>query len=372
MRSHGSILIAVLAGLAPLAACSAPAAPAAMPDAVPVLAGSVVRKDVPVEIREIGTVQAYATVGIRAQVSGLLTRVHFREGEDVKAGDLLFALDPRPYETALASARAALDRDTALRDNSRQEEERYAGLAKKEYVNQDEYDRIRAAAAALAATVAADEAAVKKATLDLEYCTIRAPIAGRTGQLMVNGGNVIKANSDDPLVVINQLEPIYVAFSVPEPSLSLVKERFAASPLPVTAAPSPQGRAPIPGRLTFLDNAVDRSTGTFRLKATFENRDRALWPGQYVDVSLAVATQPGALVIPTQAIQTGQQGPYVFVVKGDATVELRTVGRGAAVGAETIVTKGLSEGETVVTDGQLRLVPGSRVKVQAGLSESRT
>jgi len=367
-----SLLIGAAALALTVPACTQAPSRAQAPESVPVLVASVIRKDVPVEIAEIGTVQAYATVGIRAQVGGVLEKVGFREGQDVRAGDLLFSLDARPYQAALKSAQAALARDTAQLETARREVERYAELAKKEYVNQDEFDKIRTNASSLDAAVRADEAAVEKATVDLEYCTIRSPIGGRTGQLMVNAGNVVKANGDDPLVVINQIEPIYVAFAVPELSLPEIQAHAGSGPLEVQAALAEGGGEAHAGTLTFVDNTVDRSTGTVRLKATFPNHDRTLWPGQFVDVRLKVSIRPNALVVPTQALQTGQQGPYVFVVKGDQTVESRKVTPGAAVGRETIVEKGLEVGESVVTDGQLRLVPGTKIVIKTGLAEAKS
>jgi membrane fusion protein, multidrug efflux system len=367
-------VLALAAGAALLAApaCSQEQAKTAAPDAVPVIVAAVEQKDMPVELTEIGTVQAYATVGVRAQVGGVLEKVGFREGQDVHAGDLLFALDARPYDAALKSAGAALERDSALVETARREVERYADLAKKEYVNQDEYDKIRTNAASLEAAVRADQAAVDLARLNLQYCTIRSPIAGRTGQLMVNAGNVVKANADDPMVVINQIEPIYVTFAVPEQELPPIQARAAQGSLEVLATLTDGGGEPHAGSLTFLDNAVDRSTGTVRLKATFPNQDRAFWPGQFVNARLRVSTQAGAVVVPTQALQTGQKGPYVFVVKADQSVDSRAVTPGAAVGAETIILKGLEKGETVVTDGQLRLVPGTKIVVKTGLGETKS
>jgi multidrug efflux system membrane fusion protein len=353
-------------------ACTQAPARTQGPESVPVLAAPVIEKDVPVEISEIGTVQAYATVGIRAQVGGVLERVGFREGQDVRAGDLLFSLDARPYEAALKSAQAALARDTAQLETANHEVERYADLAKKDYVNQDEFDKIRTNAASLEAAVRSDEAAVEKATIDREYCTIRSPINGRTGQLMVNAGNVVKANSDDPLVVINQIEPIYVLFAVPEMNLPDIQAHAAAGSLEVHATLTDGGGEAHAGTLTFLDNTVDRSTGTVRLKATFPNKDRTLWPGQFVNASLRVSTRSHALVVPTQALQTGQQGTYVFVVKADQSVESRPVTAGSAVGPETIIEKGLAAGETIVTDGQLRLVPGAKIRIKSALSEGKS
>lgn len=356
-------LLATLVGTA----CPAPGPTAGgRPDAVPVTVAPVVRKDVRIEIHEIGTVEPYSTVSIKAQIGGELIEVHFKEGQDVRAGDLLFRIDPRPYEAALKSAQAQLARDTVQLQTARQDTERYTDLAKKDYVTQEEFDRIRTTAESLEATVRADQAAVENATVQLEYCTIRSPIDGRTGQLMVHQGNLVKENGDTPLVVINQISPIYVAYAVPEQNLAEIKSRYAAGRLEVEATLPGGARGPIAGWLSFIDNAVDSTTGTVRLKATFPNRGRVLWPGQFVNVSLRVATRPDALVVPTQAVQTGQQGSYVYVVRPDLSVESRPVVVGTAVGPETVVDKGLQAGETVVTDGQLRLVPGAKVEVKNG------
>jgi membrane fusion protein, multidrug efflux system len=365
-----SVPIALAAAALLDASCSQAPARSDGPEAVPVIAAAVARKDVPVELREIGAVQAYATVAIRAEVGGVLKQVHFREGQDVHTGDLLFTIDARPYEAALESSQAALAKDSVQLETARADVVRYGSLIKKEYVNQEEFDRIRTNAASLEAAVRADHAAVQNASVELEHCTIRSPINGRTGQLMVNAGNLIKANGDNPLVVINQIDPIYVAFSVPEQSLPEIQESRAAGEVEVRAMLG-GGREPLTGTLSFLDNTVDRGTGTIHLKATFVNRDRVLWPGQFVNVSLKVSVQAGALTVPSQAIQTGQQGTYVYVVKSDQIVESRPVVAGAAVGSETIVVKGLEAGETVVTDGQLRLVPGAKVVTKSALSETR-
>jgi multidrug efflux system membrane fusion protein len=380
-RAGLAALLLVIA--APCLSCSRVPSRSVPQEEVPVTAAAVAQRDVPDLIRAIGSVQARTTVEVRAQVGGVLEKVHFREGQDVRPGDLLFSLDARPYDAALAAARAALARDTAQLVTARQDVDRYTDLAKKEYVTQEEYVRIQTNAATLEAAVSADQAAIETATIDLGYCTIRSPIAGRTGQLMVHAGNLVKANADTPLVVMNEISPIHVAFSVPEQDLPEIQARLAAGPLEVRAiAPGsaaanaaaaasgtsaaqdiPAGPGPLTGSLTFVDNAVDRTTGTVRLKATFDNRDRALWPGQFVDVQLQISIRSGALLVPSQAIQTGQQGPFVYVVKADRTVESRPVATGAVVGADTVITSGLAAGETVVTDGQLRLVPGAKVQV---------
>jgi multidrug efflux system membrane fusion protein len=330
------------------------------------------RKDVPILIRAIGSVEPFTNVEIRAQVGGALRAVHFREGRDVQRGDRLFSLDARPYEAALDKARARLARDQVQLETARQDAERYRDLVAKDFVTREEFDRIRTTAAALEATVRADEAAMRNTEVELEHCTIRSPIDGRTGTLMVHAGNLVKANSDNPLVVINQISPINVSFSVPEEHLAAIKARMARDPLEVRAARSDAARVPGPaagpatGTLSFVDNAVDRATGTVLLKAIFPNRDRALWPGQFVDTTLRLGTRSGAVVVPTQAIQTGQQGLFVFVVGADLTVASRPIVGGPAADGETVVEQGIEAGEQVVTDGQLRIVPGARVEIKTG------
>ncbi len=357
-------LLLVPAVAAMLAGCSrAASGPQDRRDPVPVLVGVVARKDVPVRIREIGTVEAFSTVAVKAQVGGQLIEVGFREGQDVRRGDLLFRLDPRPYEAALKAARAQLDKDEVQLKTAQQDAKRYADLVQKDYVTQEEYDRIRTNAAALEAAVAADRAAVENAAVQLEYCTIRSPIDGRTGKLMEHQGNLVKANADTAMVVINQVDPIYVSFAVPQQNLSEIKARRAAGRLEVEATIPDTSTTPLHGFLSFVDNAVNNTTGTVLLKATFPNVDRVLWPGQFVTASLQVAVEQNALVVPAQAIQTGQQGSFVFVVKPDLTVDLRPVVQGAGLGQETVVEKGVEAGDRVVTDGQIRLVPGASVTI---------
>lgn len=329
--------------------------------AVPVHVGRVTREAVPVEVHAIGTVTSRSTVEIKAQVGGEVTAVHFREGQDVTKGQPLFTIDPRPYQAAVQEAEARLARDRALAANAEGDVERYADLVEKDYVTREQYDQIRANAESQRATVKADEAALERARLELAWTALAAPVSGRTGKLLVHAGNVVKAN-DLPLVVIQQVEPVDVAFSVAQSYLDEVRARSAAGDLTATAAPP--GGAEHQGTLTFIDNAVDPATGTIALKATFPNRDRALWPGQFVNVTLDLAMEQDAVVAPAPAVQTGQEGDYVFVVKDDGTVESRSVEVSRTVGRRAVIAQGLSGGETVVTDGQLRLVPGARVEAQ--------
>jgi len=334
--------------------------------AVPVTVAAVVQKTVPVLMRAIGNVEAYSTVGIKSQIGGVLMRVHFREGQDVNKGALLFTIDPRPYEAALKQAEANLAKDTAQVENAREEARRYAELVKKGYVAQEQYDQVRTNAAALEATVNADKAAVENAQLQLKYCFIYSPLTGRTGSLISYEGNLIKATADTSMVVINQIQPIYVTFSVPEQSLAEIKKYMAAANVKVEAVIGKDDSHPVAGVLTFVDNAVDMTTGTIKLKATFANQDKRLWPGLFVSVVVALTAQPDAIVVPSQAIQTGQSGQYVFVIKQDLTAESRPVVVSRTLDGETVVEKGLTSGEKVVTDGQLRLVPGDKVEIKSG------
>jgi multidrug efflux system membrane fusion protein len=332
--------------------------------AVPVAVAAVVQKTVPVQIRAIGNVEAYTTVGVKSQIGGVLMQVHFKEGQDVSKGALLFTIDPRPYEAALKQAEANLAKDAAQLENAREEVRRYAELVKKGYVAQEQYDQIRTNSASLEATANADKAAVENAQLQLKYCYIYSPITGRTGSLISYGGNLIKANADTSMVVINQVQPIYVTFSVPEQYLAEIKKYMAIEKVKVEAVIGKDESHPVEGVLTFVDNAVDTTTGTIKLKATFANQEKRLWPGLFVNVAVTLTTQPNAVVAPTQAIQTGQSGQYVFVIKEDLTAESRPVVVGGALGGETVVEKGLQPGERVVTDGQLRLIPGSKVDIK--------
>jgi multidrug efflux system membrane fusion protein len=331
--------------------------------AVPVVVAAVVQKTVPVEIRAIGNVEAYSAVSAKPQVAGEVEQAYFKEGQDVKKGDLLFTLDSRPYQAALHQLEANLARDLAQLENARAQAERYTRLFQEGIVSKEQYDSFRTNADALAAAVLADKATIERAKIDLDYCAIRSPMDGRTGSLLVHPGNIVKAN-ETILVVINQITPIYVSFSVPEQDLAEIKQRMAAGSLPVEAL-IPDGELhPVPGTLTFVDNAVDNTTGTIRLKGTYANTEGRLWPGQFVNVVLKLTSRPNAIVVPSQAVQTGQSGPYVFVVKPDLTAESRPVTAGSTVGGETVIEKGLQPGETVVTDGQLRLAPGTKVEVK--------
>ncbi len=338
--------------------------------AVPVTVGTAVQKDVPVQIKAIGRAQAYSTVAVKAQIAGELISVHFKEGQDVKKGDLLFTIDPRPFEAQLKQAEANIAKDKAQLENAKKQVDRYGSVVAKGYVSREQFDILSANASALEATVRADEAAAENARLSLKYCYIRAPIDGCAGEIKVHAGNVIKA-TDEPLVTINQVNPIYVSFSVPEQNLADIKRNMAGGKLEVMASVSGNLNSYSRGTLTFLDNTVDFSTGTITLKAEFPNKDRALWPGQFANTVLTLTQQKGAVVVPFEAVQTGQQGQYVFVLQQDSSVKYRLVTPGKTVDNEMIIEKGVAPGEIVVTDGHLRLADGSKVKiVEPGKNEN--
>ncbi len=332
--------------------------------AVPVLVSQAAQKSIPVRLRAVGTVEAFSTVSIRTQVTGSLTRVHFKEGQDVKKGDLLFTIDPRPFEAALKQAEANLARDMAQLENARQQARRYGELVKKQYVSQEQYDQIRTNAGALEAIVEADRAAVESAKVQLGYNYIYSPVTGRTGSLLANEGNLVRVNDATPLLVINQISPIYVNFSVPEQHLAEIKKRMAAGQLKVDATFPQNEDLGEQGVVSFVDNAVDRTTGTIRLKGTFANSSRRLWPGQFVNALVTLATQPDAVVVPAQAVQAGQDGQHVFVVTSEKTAELRKVVVNRTVDGEAVIEEGLKPGETVVTDGQFQLAPGVKVETK--------
>ena len=366
---------------------------------VPVTVAVASQKDVPVEVQVIGNVEAYTTISVKAQVGGQLTKVSFSEGDYVKTGDLLFTIDQRPLEAALSlatanvakdeaalgQAQANLSRDTAQNKYVEANATRYAELFQSGVVSKDQSEQLRASADASGQALAADKAAIasaqaaigaSKAAIDnarvqLGYTSIRSPIDGRTGNLSVKQGNVVMANSQE-LVTINQVEPIYVTFAVPEAQLPAIKRYMAERKLAVRAGPQDSPEDEETGVLTFIDNSVDMTTGTIKLKGTFPNTDHKLWPGQFVRVTLRLTIQPNAIVVPNQAVQTGQNGSFVYVVKQDRTVEMRPVTTGARVDQDMVVDQGLQAGETVVTEGQLRLAPGSRVVVRDGRGGGRS
>lgn len=361
--SRFAVLAPLLAGsLLLLTSCSGGATAEHARGPAPVTASTAIAKDVPIVVRAIGTVEAYKTISVKTQVGGELVRMHFKEGQDVKRGAVLFEIDPRPYQAALDGALADLARDEAKLSSALDDVSRYANLVKKDYVTQQQYTQVKANADALKATVEADKAAVQNARLNLGYCTVRAPINGRTGNILVQQGNVIKAN-DAPVLTLNQVSPIYVDFSVPERELPDIRRRASEGTLKVDATLPDQSGQPFTGQLSFIDNTVNQATGMILLKATFSNRDRSLWPGQFVNLSLVLRTETGVVVVPTQAVQRGQEGEFLYVIKPDMTVDLRNVKVGQQLDGSSVIDTGVEAGERVVTDGQLRLYPGAKVAV---------
>jgi multidrug efflux system membrane fusion protein len=358
-RAPRAVAFALPALLLALAACGGEQPPPARPP-VPVTVAEARLESAPIELAATGTVDARATVEVRSRVGGEVVRVHFREGDEVERGQLLFTVDPRPFQTALAEAEADLERNRVLAENAAREAERYADLVAKDFVTREEHDRAQAQARALAAGLAADRAAVAEARLQLDYATVRSPIDGRAGRVLVHAGNNVSAN-DQPLLVLHQMAPVDVRFPLPQQYLSEVRRRASVGALQVVAK-EPGGASHL-GELSFLDNAVDPATGTIQLKATFDNANRALWPGQLVEVSLRLGDEQ-AVVAPEAAVQSGQQGDFVFVVRDDGTVEQRPVVVARSLGGRVVLGDGLAGGETVVVDGQLRLIPGAKVVIQ--------
>lgn len=330
---------------------------------VPVTVAKVVQQDVPSQVRAIGNVVAYSTVAVRSRVSGELIKVHFNEGREVKRGDLLFTIDPRVPLAALQQAKANLARDEAAANQLRMELERERKLFESQLVSKDEFEKAEAAWKTSQATAEATKAAVTNAALTVEFTSIHSPLEGKTGSVLVREGNQVNAESD-VLVTIKQVHPIYTVFSVPEQHLAEIRKETQEKILKVEAR-LPDSRGPAPhGELTFIDNAVDVTTGTIQLKATFPNTNNALWPGQFVQVVLTLKSLPQVTLVPSQAVQTGQSGEFVYVVKGDQTVEMRPVFTATIFEGGTVVTNGLKAGETIVLDGQLRLSPGAKVSVK--------
>jgi multidrug efflux system membrane fusion protein len=362
LKRTGALSSVLFLGLIQACKGHAPPPPA---DPVVVVAPAVAR-DVPNVIEATGTVEPIRTAAVEAQVGGLLERVTFREGDQVSRGQVLFEINPRPFETNLRKAEAAMARDAALYSSAARDQERFEALASKEFVTSQQLDQARAAAAALAATLSSDSAAVQQARIDLQFATIRAPIDGLTGGLLVKEGNLVKANSSSPMVVINQISPILVRFAVPSTRLGEVRRRAAGS-LRVQATPVGQSTAGSQvGGLTFIDNAVDSLTGTVQLKASFANKDGSLWPGGLVRVVLQLDIQRGATVVPASAVVNSQAGSIVYVMDGDHKVAVRKVEVGQTSDTVAVLLSGVKVGELVVTDGQLRLTDGARVALRNG------
>jgi len=335
------------------------------PAAVPVTVVTVAQQDVPFRLQAIGNVEPFSTVALKARVDGQIVEVNFKEGQEVRQGSALFKIDPRPFEAALRQAEANFLRDTAEKDQARSQERRYLELLQKNFVSKEAYAQIRTKAETAEAVAEASRAALDNAKLNLEYCTIRSPIDGYTGKIQISKGNLVKANDTNALVMLNQVHPIYVNFAVPEQRLGAIRGYMARRPIAVEAGPPNSDKPAASGTLVFVDNAVDQTTGTIKLRATFQNKDNGLWPGQFVRVTVKLYEQKDAIVVPTQSVQTGPDGQYVFVVKPDMTAEVRKVTVDRTDGDNAIVAKGLAKGEQVVVRGQLRLAPGTKVTTKS-------
>lgn len=359
MRARPGIAILLALAAAAPAACSHEKGGPPRPP-VPVVLAEATRRTVPYEVSSFGNVEAYRTVSVQAQVEGVLDRVAFAQGQPVRRGDLLLRIDPAPYRATLHAALARLARDSITARNLAASLDRYASLASKSYISAQQHSDMQAQLAETRASVRADSAQVEQARLDLGHCTITAPIDGLIGARLVDEGNVVKAEGA-PLAVINQVRPVYVTFAVPESHLPEIRAGQAAAPLEVRAAPPGEPPDAHTGRLVFVDNRVDRATGTILLKAELPNEDRALWPGQFVNVVLVLKRLEDVVVVPSRAVETGQQGEYVFVVQPDSTAEIRRITTTYRFGEDAVVGEGIAAGERVVVDGQLRLRPGARV-----------
>jgi multidrug efflux system membrane fusion protein len=361
-RNSISMTMAAIATAAAVASCSNP--PEQRTPPVPVQVAAVTNIAAPLTIAANGVVEPLQTVAVEAQVGGALDTVTFNEGQDVTAGQILFKLDARPFEAALRQAEAALARDEAQAQNAQRDADRYKALVEKDYVTKSQADQAQATASSMLASVQADKAAVDNARLNLNYATIRAPISGRTGRLLVRRGNIVKPNAD-PLVVINQLRPILVRFPVAQHDFPALQRRNARGQVPVRVVAADSGKISDAGTLAFLDNAVDSLTGTVTAKARFTNQSNELWPGEYVRVSVELDVEPNAVAVPTRAVLAGQQGNYVFVIGSDKLAKVRPISVGRAVGELTTIDKGLTPGEQVVVDGQSRLTPDAHVELKA-------
>jgi membrane fusion protein, multidrug efflux system len=342
------------------------------PPAVPVIVGKSAVQPEPLSLNAVGTVEPIESAAVKAQVGGLVTGIHFIEGREVRAGQILIQIDPRPFQSALNASTAQLSRDSSQAANAEIQAARYSDLVLKDFVTKEQFDAVRTQAEALKATLRVDEASVEQARLNLGWTSITAPISGRTGSLLVKKGNIVRAN-DLPLVVINQIRPIRVSFAIAESQLPLVRRYAAEKTLEVRVKTSrSDGRPDAKGRLVFIDNEVDAGTGTFTLKALFPNEDSSLWPGQFVDVDLILTIEPRALTVPTGAIVTGQDGTFIFTVGSDKKVEKRPVQVNRTLDDITVINGGLKDGETVVTDGQMRLVPGASVEFKPNVPKPGT
>jgi multidrug efflux system membrane fusion protein len=357
---HACIAAIALTGVAACSTKDPPRQPS-----VPVSVTTVKRATVPYIVTANGVAEPMQTVAIEAQVNGILERVSFAEGQEVGVGQVLFQIDPRPYQAVLNQARAQLTRDEAIAANTRRDATRYATLVKEGYVTSSQADQAESNAVSAAATVEADRATVQKAALDVANTTIRAPIAGKTGSLLVRQGNLVKANSEPPLVVINQIRPILVRFSVPQSQFTDIQRYYRSGSALLVRAKSSEGSGiPTDGTLAFVDNNVDTTTGTVMLKARFNNAEGAVWPGQYMNIALQLYVDPNALTLPAPAVLTGQQGTYVYTVDTAGKAQQTPVQVARTVDSVAVIASGLREGERVIVDGQSRLLPGSKVVIK--------
>jgi multidrug efflux system membrane fusion protein len=320
----------------------------------------------PVKLQAIGTVEPYTAVAIKSRIDGQIVAVHFKDGQDVAKGQLLFELDARSLLAQVKQLEANVERNKVIVANNLAKEKRYSDLLAQGFISADAYNQIKTDLDAARANVEADQAALEVARVQLSYTRITAPISGRAGKAMIQVGNVVKANDTLPLVILNAIVPIFVSFSVPEQYLQDIRDFMSKGTLNVTASPAGDSTVAAHGKLTFIDNAVDPQTGTIRLRATFPNRDHVLWPGQFASTVLTLDEQPNAIVIPTEALQNGPKGQYVYVVKQDLSAEMRSVKVDRTDGAQTVIASGLAAGETVVTSGQIRVTPGAKVQPKAG------
>ena len=367
MRFPRSPLCATL--LLCLAACAKPAAPSKPPVAVTVASST--QGDAPYIVAANGVVEPLQSVAIQSQVGGILTRVHFKEGDEVTEGQVLFSIDARPYDAALRQAQAVLARDIAQSENAKRDAERFTALVAKDYVTRSQADQAMANAAALAAVVDADRANVSAQRFNLDNATIRAPISGKTGSLLVRAGNLVRPGASQPMVMINQIRPILVRFAVPDREFPQVQRYAKGTTLPARAIHASGDGSAVLGSLSFVDNGVDSTTGTVTLKARFDNVDRQLWPGQFVRVELQLFSDPAAVLVPSQAVQTSQTGTFVFTIDDKGKAVMRPVTAGRNVGELTVIEQGLKAGERVVTDGQGKLAPGSVVAIKEPAARRR-
>ncbi|MBA3029119.1 MAG: efflux RND transporter periplasmic adaptor subunit [Desulfobacteraceae bacterium] len=359
-----AIFTLVLGTALAITGCSEKEKPKPPRPTVPVKTAQAVQKDVPVQLFANGAVEARQVVNIKSRVEGQVMEIHIREGQEITKGQAMVSIDDRPYQALLEAAAANLSRDRIRWEKAKKDSVRYSELLRKDYVTRAQAEQVQADAESLEAVVRADEAALDNAKLNVSFCNIPAPVSGRAGDILIDVGNMVRPGDANPMVVIHQIQPVYVRFSIPENRLQEVRAQMQKHDLTALATPPGEQSEAMEGKLTFLDNTINRGTGTIALKAVFDNPDKRLWPGQFVDVLLILESRPGVVVVPSAAVQTGQDGNYVFVVKPDSTAELRPVTTGNQTNGDIVVEKGLAVGETVVTDGHVMLRPGAKIAVK--------